>query len=400
MRGLLAGEKFRRAGLFLLVMLEVFAIAVALVFLVAAGLMTKTFLIIRQVDPGFDAGNLLTAQITLPAAKYATGDQQAHFFSEVLKRVESLPGVQSAGLAAILPFSGRDAAAAVEVEGYPTRHSEEHPISAVDGVSPNYFQAMRIPLLRGRPFTEQDGATEPGVVVISEQMARRLWFAQDPIGRRMRLRGWQLSWRTIVGVVGDVKYGKLSEVTEARTYLPYLQVPSNGMSLAVRCEQDPARLAEALRKAVWSVDRDQPVADITTMEQRLWASLKGPREIMRLSLVYAALALIVAMAAAFGVVVCWPVRRAEERGTPMSFGSRQGKILRLVVVHGLPMLLLGVGIGLRLAFLSARLMTSSLYGVTPTDPGILGLSVLVVCAGVLLACYAGAWRTSRGMHDN
>jgi len=359
---------------------------------ISVSVVTKSSLIVRQLEPGFDAFNLLTRQITLPTATYATANQRELFFSEVLRRVESLPGVRSAAVAMMLPLSGRDAATEVEIEGHPAPLSAASPTPTLDAVSPSYVRAMRIPILRGRPLTEQDGASERGVALINAQMARRFWPNSDPIGRRIRLRGGQPSWYTIVGVVGDVKYARLDEPAAARTYLHHARAASAGMSLVVRSAQDPARLTEAVRNTVWSVDRDQPIADTMTMEQRFRAALR--RDVQRPSYVRALVALIVAMAATFGVMMCWPPQRDGERGAPASLWTRQRKILGLME-RDLPMLLLSVTIGLSLAVTLKKSLNRLFFGVTPTDSGILGFSVSVLSSAMLLASYLSAWTASR-----
>jgi putative ABC transport system permease protein len=385
----------RALRLYLLAMVAVPAIATALIFLIAAGLLTKSALIIGQAEPGFDPTNLLTARIALPANKYVSGEERTRFFTEVRKRIAGLPGVQSAGLATTLPFSGQEWMATVAIEGRDALPDSALPVLSLDAVSPDYFQAMRIPVRMGRSFSELDDANRAGVVVINEQTARRYWPNQDPIGRRVRLAIGQPSWRQVVGVVGDVKHRSLEDWAAPRIYMPCLQAPSRWMSLVVRSRQDPATLAEAIRQAVRSVDRDQSLTDIKTMEQRLLASMVGRSGIVRLSRILAGAALLAAMAAAFGVMVSWPSSRADAGGASRSFGARQRKIFWLLGERTMGMLFLGLCIGLGLVLFFAKPMRSLLFGVTPTDPGVLSFGFLTVAGGVFLVSYVGAWIATR-----
>lgn len=374
--------------------LVVFEVALALLLLIGAGLMLKSFLRLRGVDPGFNPHNLLTMKISLPTSKYRERRQIAAFYQQVLQRIKTLPGVKSVGAAFAAPFSKWNAVFAFTIEGRPAPAPGEVPEANFRVVSPDYFQAIGIPLLRGRHFTEGDTPEAPGVIIINEALARRFWPNEDPLGHRMKLEGEE-GWRLIVGVVRDVKHWGLDQAAEPEMYVPYLQRPWRFMILVVRTVSDPVNLAGAVREQVWAVDKDQPVAEMKTMEQLLEESVSQPHFSTFLLGVFAALGVILAAVGVYGVISYSVIQRTHEIGIRMALGAQPKDILRLVLGQGLKLTVVGIGIGLLGAFAVTRFLRSLLYGISPTDPMTFAGASLLLGGVALAACYIPARRAMR-----
>ena len=253
--------------------------------------MIRSFRQLQRVDPGFNPRNVLTMELRLTRSKYPEESQIANFYSQVLGRVATLPGVESVGATWMLPMSGNDAGSGIQIEGREPSTPGERPRTAFSSVSPRYFHTMGIPLIKGRDFTEQDKHDAPGAVIINETFARHFFPGEDAIGKRIG-RGGTDSWLTVVGVVGDVKHKELSAEPRTEMYLSYLQTPFPLMSLVVRTNGDPASLTTAIRKEVWAIDQDQPIADVETMEQLVAHSVASTRFNTLLLAVFAAVALV------------------------------------------------------------------------------------------------------------
>jgi putative ABC transport system permease protein len=372
-------------------LLVVAEVALSLVLLVGAGLMIKSFVRLSEVETGFDSQNMLTAQINLPQSRYDDGQQQAAFFRQVLERIEALPGVESVGAVLPLPFTG-DSLFSFIVEGHPT---DDVPSANYYAVSPDYFGAMGIPLLKGRFFTEADRAESPRVAIINETMARRYFPDEDPIGKRMNITNGPPALREIVGVVGDVKQYGLDTQSPAQMYEPYLQRPWPGMTLVVRAASEPTGLTSAVRREVLAVDKEQPIARAQTMEQIIADSVAPRRFSVILLAAFAAVALTLAAVGIYGVMSYLISQRTHEIGVRLALGAGRHDVLRLVVGQGMRLVLLGAGIGLLAAFALTRLMESLLFGVSTTDPLTYIVVALMLTTSALLACYVPARRATK-----
>jgi len=381
-------------------LLVVSEVALSLVLLVGAGLMIKSFVRLLEVDPGFDPDNVLTMSLALPVSKYAGGEQQAAFFQQTLERIKSLPGVQFAGVTTDLPLYG-GSSTGFEVEGRAPSAPGGKPLTDYHSISPDYFRALGIRLVKGRQFTERDTKDAPGVVVINETLAKQFFGAEDPIGRRLGLSG-PTDWREIVGVVDDVRNYGLDADVKPEAYMPYLQnAPgylagtSSGMSLVVRAASDPSGLTAAIRSSVQAVDKDQPVYNIQTMEQFLAESIAQRRFNVLLLSVFAALALILAAVGIYGVMSYSVTQRTHEIGIRMALGAQGRDVLRLVVGQGLVLCLIGVGVGLLAAFVLTRFLASLLYGVSAIDFATYTAVSLLITVVAFLASYIPARRAAR-----
>ena len=378
--------------------LVVAEITLGLVLLIGAGLLIKSYARLQQVDPGFSPENVLTAQLSLPQSKYPEERQQALFFQQTLERIQTLPGVEYAGAVSDLPFSQSRTSRSFGIEGRPAVSDGESLNADHRKISPHYFRAMGIRLLRGREFTERDAKNAPGVIIINEAMARRFFPHENPLGRRLLLgaseSGEQKAWE-IVGVVADIKHGNLAEERKPEMYVPYMQHPHSWMFLAIRGASDPRTLIAAVRNAVREVDPEQPAYNVMTMQERIEKSIAPQRFNTLLLGVFAVVAIALAAVGIYGVVSYSVAQRTREIGVRLALGAQSGDILRLVVGQGMLLTMIGIGLGLAAALLLTRLMASLLYGVSATDPFVFaGIAVLLAFVA-LLACYIPARRATK-----
>lgn len=378
-------------------LLVVAQLALSLVMLIAAGLLIKSFVRLQQVNPGFRAENLLTMEIALPPSKYVEPHQQASFFQQLLQRVATLPGTRSAGLITILPMSGARFDGPVSVEGRPLDFTRGPEVANYRIISSGYFQAMGIPHLQGRQPTEQDAAGKTPVVVVNQTLARHFFPNENPIGRRLKLGAPQnpRPWLTIVGVVGDVKHSGLGAATRPEMYVPYLQEPAGAMTLVMRADSNPMSLAAAVRREVMSVDLDQPVYNIRTMEQVLSDSVSQRRFSMLLLGLFSVVALVLAAVGLYAVISYSVNQRTHEIGICMALGAKARDVLKLVVRQGMVLAFVGVVIGLGAALGLSRFISSLLFGVSATDPLTFVVISLLLTVVALLACYLPARRATK-----
>jgi putative ABC transport system permease protein len=373
--------------------LVVSEVAVALVLLIGAGLLINSFWRLQQIDRGFDARNVVTLNLTL--SRYSKGEQQVAFLKDVLERAARVPGVRAVGLTSTLPLRGGPATDFV-IEGRPAVAVGEEPSADIRIIDPNYFHVMSIPLRAGRPFAETDSTDAPKVMVINENMARRYWPNEDPIGKRVTMRDWGPPLTgEIVGIAGDVKADGLDSETRPMIYWAYPQFPVIFNNIVVRTEGDPLNLVAAVKSQIWSVDPAQPIASVATMEQLLAGSVAPRRFNMLLIGVFAAVALALAAVGIYGVISYTVSQRTHEIGIRVALGAQGSDVLRLVVGQGMTLALAGVGLGLAAAAGLTRLMSSLLFGVSPTD-GPTFVIVAVLLTGVALAaCIVPARRATR-----
>jgi putative ABC transport system permease protein len=370
-------------------LLIVAEVALSLLLLVGAGLLVKSFVLLRDVHPGFDAKNVLTMRISLPGARYPEPQQSERFYRELTERVRTLPGVEAAGATVSLPLggSGFSVGRSFIPEGRPLVPAESLD-TGYFVATPDYFKAMRIPVKTGRVFTEQDRADAPPVVVVNESLARRVFPGEDPIGKRITVWRDEKFAREIVGIVGDVKSSRLDAETKSQIYVPYAQDAGWGaLSLAVRTTVEPETLTAAVRGAVLSVDKNQPVHDVKTMEDVLSASVANNRLVVLLFGLFALFALVLAAVGIYGVMSYSVTQRTHEIGIRMALGAQPADVLRLILRQGMVLTLLGVGLGLAGSFALSRLLSSLLFGVSATDPVTFGGLSLLLTAVALVACY-------------
>jgi len=392
----MSGARGRRRVQSLLVVAQV---ALAVILVTGAGLVTRSLMRLNAVDPGFGADHLLTLEYRLPRNKYPKGDEQWNFHKRVVERVQALAGVRSAAVVRALPFSGNAAGCAFVLTDRAPPPAGQEPHAELNVAHPRYFETMEIPILRGRGIGDEDGADAPPVVVINRAMAQRYWPDGDPIGKTLELRGAILDGGerrvTIVGVVGDIKHGALDDPTEPQIYTPQAQLPFIFATLVVRTEIEPMALADEVRRAVWSVDPEQPVWKVRTMESLLSRSLR-PRSLTALLLgIYSGVALLLAALGIYGVIAYVVSQRTNEIGIRMALGAPARQIVRAVVAQGLALAAWGIGVGCVGTLLLGRIVRSQLFGVSAADPltfaGVLGLLAVVA----LLASWIPARRATR-----
>ncbi|HSE18701.1 MAG TPA: ABC transporter permease [Pyrinomonadaceae bacterium] len=378
-------------------LLVVSEVAVALLLLVGAGLMTKSFFRLQQVDPGFEATNVVSMNIALPTSKYRQ-QQVNNFYDQLIERVKNLPGVKSAGGINPLPLSNSNVSRRFVVEGASFVPLADRPFAGTRVVTPDYFQTMSIPILKGRSLTEQDRDNTLNVIVVNEALASRYWPNQDAVGKRLGFSeeypGKQV-WLEIVGVVGNVRHKALESEVMPEAYFPYKQVPENLMSLVVRTASDPASMIPAIRNQVLSIDKDQPVSDIMTMEQRVARSVAAKRFVMVLLGAFSILALGLAAVGIYGVMAYLVTQRTQEIGVRMALGAQKRDVLKLVVGKGMALAIIGTAIGLVASLALTRLLRSLLFEVAPTDWLSFVIASTVLLTVALLASYIPARRATK-----
>lgn len=368
--------------------------ALALVLLVGAGLLIRSFYRLQQVNPGFNSSNALALTVSLPGKKYPQNDQFSGFFTQLIEKAAALPGVTAVGATQSLPIQG-DYVLSFTIQGRPVPAPGEGQSTNYYSVTKDYFKAMGIPLVRGRVFNEQDKKDGPRVAVINEEMAKKFFPDEDPIGKRINVSVGPEAYREIVGIVGDVKQYGLAQPTTLQTYEPYVQMPFSSMTLVVRSDGNLTPLGGAIRSAVLSLDREQPVSRMRPLEQIVSESLAKQRFSMLLLGIFAAVALILAAVGLYGVMSYSVTQRTHEIGIRAALGAQRGDVLKLVVGQGMLLALSGVGIGLAASFALTRLMALLLFGVSATDP-LTFVAIPVVLTGVALAaCFVPALRATR-----
>jgi putative ABC transport system permease protein len=386
-----AGSSQRRNRLrSLLVVAEV---ASALVLLVGAGLLIKSFMRLQEVETGMRPENVLTLAITLPEAKYPKPQLATGFYARVLERVKALPGVEGAAVINILPLLRTGYNGDVEIEGQ-SYGAGQLPFAEYRVVSPDYFRTLGIPLVRGRFFDERDREGAPGVVIVNRTFVNKYLAGQDALGKRIKPGA---EWVQIVGVVGDVKQSGLTRPVMQELFMPYEQAASytQSMTLVVRGAQDPEGLISAVRREVLAVDPSLPVYNVQTMETVITRSVSERRMNMLLLTIFAGVAMLLSMVGIYSVMSYTVTQSTREIGIRMALGAQPRDVLKLVVGQGLVLTLVGVAIGILGAFGLTRLMASLLYGVKATDPlTFAGVSALLV-AVAMLACYLPARRATK-----
>ena len=384
------GSRARNRARSLLVIAQV---ALSMVLLVGSGLMIRSLVRLQTVNLGFDPAHVLSMRLALPPTRYATPQQQISFYNRLLGAVQALPGVQAAAISSALPLNPSRRSPMLP-EGQPIMPFGQRPILDIQTISPGYARVLRVPLLRGREFTDHDDAGAPGVAIVNEALVRRYWPNDNPIGKHILL-GQRPQPVVVVGVFGDLKNVNLGDDAWPEVILPFPQLPWPLLNLSVRAEGDPHALLAAIRRQVSGVDRDQPLTNVLSMDEAVSSASAQPRFTMLLLGVFSATALILAMVGIYGVIAYSVAQRRQELGIRMALGADQGDVLKLVVGHGLRLTLTGIAIGLAGAVALTRLMSSLLFQTSPTDPLAFTLSALLFTAVALLASYLPARRATR-----
>jgi putative ABC transport system permease protein len=371
-------------------------VALSLVLLIGAGLMIRSFWKLQNVDPGFDTSNALTMSIVLTPIRYSEPHQRLAFVDRAIEQIRAVPGVVSVGTTTKIPLAGGGSTQPFSIEGRPAPAIAEQPMAQTRYISPDYFRAIGIPLRHGRFFSDYDRDNSVPVVIISEAMARRFWPGENPIGRRLTPSFHpEQGAREIVGVVGDVKTSGLEVDASAMMYLPYKQAALPFISFVVRTTSNPESLVQPVSTAIYSIDKEQALTNIQTMDQVLIESLSKRRFNMTLLLTFAGMALVLAAVGVYGVMNYTVTLRRRELGIRMALGAGRMDVLRLVLGQGLTLTLIGVAAGLISAYALTRLMASLLYGVTATDYiTFVSVSAVLIAVGVV-ASYVPARRATK-----
>lgn len=388
----LSSNKLTTRGL-----LVVGQVALAMVLLIGAALLIKSFARLRSVDPGFQPANLLTMRIALPSARYNSGRKMVGFFEDLVQQVETLPGVRQASVAATLPTMPYQLIA-LQVAEQPAVPFTERPLGQLQTITGKYFQTLGIPLRKGRQFTDQDLKGGRSVLMINESLARRFWpdypRGQDPIGQHIQLGAGSYAVE-IVGIAADVHEAGLAFGVVPEVYLPARLSPPQTAYLAVRTDGNPIRFVNAIRSLVLAIDRDQAVSAVKTMDDLLDASLGQQRLMMMLLVSFAGVALLLAVVGIYGVIAYSVAQRTQEIGVRRALGAQQSDILRLIVGQGLGLTVAGVFLGLGGSFALTRTMGSLLFQVSATDPATFAGIALLLILVAFAASYIPALRATR-----
>ena len=364
--------------------LLVLEVSLAVTLLVGAGLMIKAFLHLQSVDPGFNPENVLTMEFLLPGPQYSEDEQLVRFYQRAMDSIRALPGIQSVSVVATPPLSGQKLTSKFTIDGQPLiAYSDEQPLANLQLISPEYFKTMQIPLLRGRYFTEHDDEKSAQVAIVNRAMANRFWPGQNPEGHRIKIGGPDdpEPWMQIVGVADDVKSSALGADAKPELYLAYSQNIARVMHIVVRTAGDPMRIAASVRQQIWSLDKNQPVANIETMKEIVADSVSGSRFTALLLGIFSGIALLLAVLGIYGIVSYFASQRTREIGIRRAFGAQTSHVLLLVISQGFLLTLAGTILGLIGARALTRVLSSFLYDVSPTDPavfvGIAGFFLLI-----------------------
>ena len=365
-------------------------VALSIVLLISAGLLIRSFMALEHVDPGFEPRHVLTMQVALPSAKYPTDSKKNAFFRDALAKIESIPGVESASAALRPPMTGLILVPALR-DGDARVPLAKRPMAYWQSITPDYFRAMQIRLLRGRFFNEHDNEKGAGVAIVDETMAHRYWPNENPIGKRLIVSRSEMNVE-VVGVVADIKSAGLDSAREAELYSPYDQRSWPAMSIVVKTVGDPLAMSNAVRKRIQEVDHDLPVTGVRTLESIVAESVGQRQLTLWLLGAFAALALVLAGVGIYGLLAYAVEQRRQEMGIRQALGAQQSDILALVMRQGLGLTLAGVALGLLASIAATRALSSLLFHVSPTDPAIFAGVAAVFLAVAALASYMPARR--------
>jgi predicted permease len=368
--------------------------ALAMVLLIGAALLVKSFIGLQSVDPGFSTDSVLTAQISLPSTRYPDAPARAAFWGRLIDKLRTIPGVTAAGLTSNVPFNGNVSSGSYAIVGYTPGPGEAQPHARQEVVGGDYFRAMQIPLIAGRVFTDTDSAEAPPVVVVDQQLATRYFKDRSPLGQQITRGGPEPF--TIVGVVGTINSIDLGQpVEKERIYYPVAQLPRAGMGLVLKTGIDPQSLVPQVRAAVTALDPEQPIAEVRTMDQWVARSLEGRRTPMLLLSLFGGIAMLLSAIGIYGVLAFGVAQRVRELGIRQALGADRRSILRLVLGQGLRTAGVGLVIGLAASFALTRYLQTMLFGVEPHDAGVFAGVTAALLAVAALACFVPARRATR-----
>jgi predicted permease len=395
--------------------LVVVEVATTLVLLIAAGLMIRSFYRLQRVNPGFSYEHLTSFSVALPEKKYPSVEQREQFYVRLLDNLRGLPGVESSAAASGLPLGNNGWQTSFTIDGRPLPPRNETPLMEACLVTPDYFRAMNIPLKRGRYFDDHDDRSALAgkdlskltevekeiaalnAIVIDEEFAHRYWPNEEAVGQRIKLgTDAKDPVLTVQGVVGRVKMEGLSQDSKrVQGYFPFAQIPSGGMTVILKASGDPNQLIAAVRQQVKAIDPDQPIYSIRTMDEIRAESVASERLILTLLSIFAGIALVLAIVGIYGVMSYSVTQRTHEIGIRMAIGAQPRDVFRMVIGQGMMLALIGVAIGLLLAFALTRLMTTMLFGVEPTDPATFAAIAVLLTVVALVACYVPGRRATK-----
>jgi putative ABC transport system permease protein len=368
-------------------------VALSFALLICGGLMFKSFYRLQNVNLGFDPDSVLTMQISLPRAKYSDPKQVSGFYDQTLKRVAALPGVKTVGAISKLPLTGTGISGGIVIEGRPLNPSEQLTMDRRT-ITEDYFRAMSIPLKQGRFFTSSDWSN-PNLVIINETGAKRYWNGENPVGRRLRFEENEDKWVEIVGVVGDVRQSSIEAEPKPELYIPYFYSPSHNMTVVAKLSSAATPSAASFRSEVTAVDKSQPVYNIRTMDQVVDEALAQPRFSVVLLGIFAATGLLLAVVGLYGVMTTAVANRTHEIGIRIAVGARPATIVRMILVQGAVPVLIGLGLGLFLAFALTRSLGSLLFMVPSADLGTYLIASGFFVLLMFVASLIPAWRASK-----
>ena len=370
-------------------------LALCVVLLIGAGLLTRSLRALTRVDPGFNPANVLTAEFRLPRARYTSDQSITTFMTQALEQIRAVPGVRDAALVQSIPLSGNWGTTTYVPDTRPSLSPDQAIQTQLNVVSEGAFRVLGVPVVEGREFTAADAAGSVPVAVVNQELARRTWPGRSVLGRRLRISGPPDVWATVIGVVGNIRQRTLREAPSPQLYRPMTQAANIFNSIAARTDGEPMALARSVRAALWSVDPEQPVWRMRTMASLLERDVATPKVIMLLTTLFGSLALLLAVIGVYGVVSYVVAERTREVGIRMALGARSGEVVRLFVGRGLRAIGVATATGLAVALAGARVLRAQLYGVSPTDLATFVAVPVILAAVAVLACWLPSRRAAR-----
>jgi putative ABC transport system permease protein len=371
-------------------------VALALVLLVSSGLLLRSLAALQEVNPGFQPDDVLTGAVSLPQPQYAQDPKQIAFYHSLLDRLSAIPGVNAAGIGLAIPFTGQPPQSSISIKEHPSPPGDPGPHGELGFVTPGYFAALKIPLKRGRLFTDQDREKSAEVALIDDTFARQYFPNENPLGKHLSFGGPNVPWSTIVGVVGHTKSSDLAgDESKGKYYFPLFQQTSAFTYLVLRSQVNPERLAAGLREAVRSVDPAIAVSRIKVLSDMVAASLAARRFVVTVLGIFASLALLLAVIGLYGVISYSVTQRTQELGVRMALGAQTSQVLRLVIREGMQLAGIGAACGLAASIAFSRVLRSQLYQVSAFDPLTLLVTAMILIGAALLASYIPARRATR-----